>query len=176
MESVELMDIYDTERRRTGRTSPRGSRLGRDEYHCIVHVCIFDEEGRMLIQRRQITKQSWPGLWDVTAGGGVQAGERSHQAAEREVLEELGLQIRLKDLRPALTANFPHGFDDFYLLRQASPLSGLRLQKEEVMDARWATEKETLELLERGEFLPFLPEFLRTLFALNRSGLSFLTH
>lgn len=57
-------------------------------YHLVVHVCVFNQKGEMLIQQRQPFKQGWPNLWDVTMGGSALAGETSQQAAMRELKEE----------------------------------------------------------------------------------------
>ena len=51
-------------------------------------------------------------------GGGVDAGETSRQAAEREVREELGLALDLSGVRPSVTVNFDGGFDDFFLVER----------------------------------------------------------
>ena len=80
---MELWDVYDADRRRTGRVIERGNGFGYEAYHLIVHVCIFNAAGEMLIQRRASDKAYLPGLWDVSAGGSAVAGEDSWQARER---------------------------------------------------------------------------------------------
>ena len=65
----EIWDIYDENRNRTGKTVIREKAWGFEKYHLIVHVGIFDQDGRMLIQKRQKTKAAWPDLWEVSAGG-----------------------------------------------------------------------------------------------------------
>ncbi|HWQ79251.1 MAG TPA: NUDIX hydrolase [Anaerovoracaceae bacterium] len=59
-----------------------------------VRVVIPDEEGRILM-----VKQSHEGkdIWMVP-GGAIEAGENAVEAAVREVLEETGLEIRVKRL------------------------------------------------------------------------------
>ena len=68
----------------------------------VVHVCIFNGLGQMLIQQRSPEKTIWPELWDVSIGGGVDAGETSRQGAVREVGEELGYDLDLIGLRPEI--------------------------------------------------------------------------
>ena len=58
----ELWDIYDFKRQKTGRLIPRGKTLAQDEYHMTVHACIFNTEGKMLIQKRQPFKRGWSGM------------------------------------------------------------------------------------------------------------------
>ena len=86
---MEVWDVYDSNRRKTSKQIKRGSPLSDGEYHLVVHICIFNSAGEMLIQQRQSFKEGWPNLWDVTAGGSVLSGESSNQAASRELFEEL---------------------------------------------------------------------------------------
>lgn len=68
---MELWDVYDENRVKTGRTLERGKpeKIQKGEYRMVVHVCIFNSKGEMLIQQRQPFKRSWSGKWDLTVGG-----------------------------------------------------------------------------------------------------------
>ena len=161
---MELWDVYDADRRLTGRTAVRGEKLGNDDYHLVVHVCIFGSDGRMLIQQRQSCKRSYPDYWDISCGGCAISGETSQQAAERELFEELGIRLELTHARPHLTVNFDHGFDDFYLVIRDVELSSLRLQPEEVQTVRWADRDEIFAMLGDGSFIPFFRSMIDLLF------------
>ena len=161
---MELVDLYDENRVPLGRVAERHAKKAPGEYRMVVHVCIFNGLGQMLIQQRSPEKTIWPELWDVSIGGGVDAGETSRQGAVREVGEELGYDLDLIGLRPAVTVNFEGGFDDFFVVTRDLDLGDLRLQTEEVSDVRWATLEETLAMLENGQFIPYPPSFLRFLF------------
>ena len=54
--TVEYLDMYDEDRRPTGETVERFGGFPDGGLHMVVHVCVFDRRGRMLIQRRQETK------------------------------------------------------------------------------------------------------------------------
>ena len=97
---MELWDVYDKNRILTGRKIERGSKLGKDDFHLVVHICIFNLKNEMLIQQRQPWKNGWPNMWDLTVGGSALAGETSTAAAERETLEEIGYKIDLSNERP----------------------------------------------------------------------------
>ncbi len=161
---MELVDLYDENRVPLGRVAERHAKRAPGEYRMVVHVCIFNSLGQLLIQRRSPEKTIWPELWDVSVGGGVDAGETSRQGAVREVGEELGYDLDLTGLRPAVTVNFEGGFDDFFVVTRDLDLRNLRLQKEEVSDVRWATLEETMDMLARGAFIPYPPSFLQFLF------------
>ena len=169
---MELWDLYTKDRERTGKTMIRGEKPPVGFFRLAVHVCIFNSRGQMLIQQRQHTKFGWPGLWDVTASGSAIAGETSGEAAEREVKEELGVSIPFADLRPALTIHWPEGFGDIYLLEQDIDINTLILQTEEVIGVKWADENEIMELIAKGEFIPYYKDFIGLLFYLrNKSTL-----
>ena len=155
---MEIWDVYDVNRVRTGKTIVREKSWGFEKYHLIVHVAIFDQYDRMLIQKRQHRKAAWPDLWEISSGGSALAGEESYQAAERETFEELGIRIDLKNVRPHFTINYERGFDDFYTVvvdADRIDLAALRLQPEEVAQVRWASLEEVRRLQAQGSFVPY---------------------
>ena len=164
---MELVDLYDENRIPLGRTAERHAPKGPGEYRLVVHVCAFDSRGRLLVQRRTAEKRIWPGRWDVSVGGGVDAGETSRQAAEREFREELGYPLDLGNLRQSVTVNFDGGFDDFFIIQKDLDLSSLVLQKEEVAEVRYVTEEEAEAMAADGSFIPYPDGFLRFLFAMR---------
>lgn len=161
---MELVDLYNEDRIPLGRTAERSGPKNPGELRLVVHVCVFDSQGRLLIQQRAKKKYVWPELWDVSIGGGVDAGETSCQGAEREFQEELGYRLDLTGVRPSVTVNFPEGFDDFYIVRRDLDLSCLTLQREEVAGVRWASLTEVLAMHASGAFIPYPESFLRFLF------------
>ncbi len=167
---MERIDVYNASGARTGRTVDSARELGRDEYRLVIHLCLFDGSGRMLIQRRQSSCARWPGLWDVSVRGCAQAGETGWMAAEREAREELGLSLDLSGVRPALTVSFPHGYDELFLASVHTSVPELVLQPEEVAEVRWASEEEILRMRAEGRFTPFRTDYLRLLFRLREHG------
>ena len=166
---MEMWDVYDRDRCLTGRTMRRGDEFAPGDYHLVVHVCLFNAAGEMLIQQRQPFKQGWSGMWDVSVGGSAVAGERSQSAAERETLEEIGYQADLQGVRPHLTVNFRFGFDDYYLIEAPDLYPGrLTLQYEEVRQVKWASREEIIRLIEAGEFIPYHRSLIHLLFDMRR--------
>ena len=166
---MEFWDLYDRDRIPTGETHQRGKPLPEGRYHMVVHVVIFNSQGQMLIQQRQPFKEGWPNLWDITVGGSAVAGDTSRTAAQREVMEEIGLAIDLSGEQPKLTIPFDVGFDDIYTLVMDVDLTTLHLQESEVQAVRWASEEEILTMLADGRFIPYHKAFIQLLFALRHS-------
>lgn len=169
---MELWDLYDRDRQLLGRTMARGEKQPEGTCHLVVHICLFNSRGEMLIQQRQSFKSGWSNFWDLTVGGSAVAGESSRTAAEREVREELGLSLSLKGVRPALTVHFDQGFDDVYVLEREVDPAGLTLQIEEVQAVRWASLPEILEMVRAGAFIPYHESLLELLFFLRNHGRS----
>lgn len=79
--------------------------------HLAFSCHVFDEEGRILVTRRALSKRTWPGVWTNSFCGHPAPGETLEDAAIRRAGHELG--IRLSSLTLAV--------GDFrYLSRDAS--------------------------------------------------------
>ena len=163
---MEAWDLYTQDRVKTGQTMLRGDPVPEGLFHLQVHVCIFNEQGEMLIQQRQSTKRWYAGLWDYSVGGSAVAGDTSLAAAERETLEELGLRVSLAGRKPAVTRWYGAMIDDYYILPLNVALSDLHLQREEVQAVRWASQEDILTLLAQGQFCPNPPGMIALLFNL----------
>lgn len=161
---MERFDLYTEDRRLAGRTMERGERTPDGFYRLVIHVCIFGTDGRMLIQQRQPFKATWSNLWDVSVGGCAVTGDTSRTAAEREVREELGLDIDLAGVRPVLTLCWDHGFDDYYVLTKDLNSATLTLQPEEVQAVRWAEKDEILKMIDDRLFIPYEKGLIELLF------------
>ena len=163
---MELLDIYDLNRKRTGRTIPRGGEVREGERLLVVHVCVMSPDHRLLIQKRQLTKDRYPGCWDLSAGGFVRSGEDSLDAVRRELREEMGLHVGPDAVAFLFTEPFSYVLDDFYLAEADVPIGALRLQEEEVSEAMWASQPEVEAMIRDGRFVDYSPEVIRRVFAL----------
>lgn len=167
---MEMFDIYTENREKTGRTIERGNKFAKGDYRFVVHACILNNKGEMLIQQRQPFKSSWANMWDLTAAGSVIAGETSKQAVQRELFEELGIEIDFSDIRPQLTMNFEEGFDDIYIIKcDDININTLKLQYEEVQCVKWASMKEIEEMLHKGIFIPYYEALLNLIFSMKNN-------
>lgn len=161
---MEIFDLYDALRQPTGQTMIRGSKTPDGFYRLVVHVCIFNQKGQMLIQQRQPFKEGWSNLWDITVGGSVICGETSQQGAHRELLEELGLEVDFSSAVPAFSTTFQGGFDDIYILKAEPDISSLQLQQEEVQAVAWAEKEQILAMIDNKTFIPYSKVFIEYLF------------
>ena len=161
---MELWDLYDLDRHKTNQTMIRGDRQPEGFYRIIVHICIFNSDGKMLIQQRQPFKDGWSNMWDITVGGSAVSGDDSRSAAHRELLEELGIDYDFSGMRPVLTVNFKAGFDDMYVINKDLDLDDLKLQYEEVQAVKWANKDEILKMIDEDSFIPYHKALIELLF------------
>ncbi len=164
---MEYFDLYDENRFPLNKKIERGSLINNGEYRYIVNICILNDKNQMLIQQRQSNKKNWPNLWDISVGGCVVSGETSKQGAHRELFEELGINYDFSKTRPKFTINFKNGFDDIYILNMNVNLKDVKLQKEEVQNAKWATCEEILRMIDENKFIPYYKSYINMLFELK---------
>lgn len=158
---MEYWDIYDAEKKRTGRTMKRNDWCLKDgEYHLSVLGVVARLDGRYLITKRVMTKAWAPGWWEVS-GGAAQAGEDSRDAVLREVREETGLDVSGAEGGYVFTyhrENPGEGdnyFVDVYRFVLDFDEKDLKLQREETDGYRLATAEEIKALAEQGIFLHY---------------------
>jgi isopentenyl-diphosphate Delta-isomerase len=72
--------------------------------HRSVGVLIYDDQGRLLLQKRSLTKDTDAGKWGISAAGHVRKGQTYRQAIERELKEELGVKLPLKKVKKRILA------------------------------------------------------------------------
>lgn len=166
---MEYVDLFDKNRQPLNKKAIKYTPLNEGEYQVIVHVCIFNSKGEMLIQKRASDKIDWPNMWDISSGGGVMAGEASEHAAERELYEELGIQISLKEERPYFTVHYPKGFDDYYLIDLDLPIEAFKIPLDEVLGIRWASLSDIKKMMEDGLFIKYNPGFIDLLFSMKNN-------
>lgn len=61
-----------------------------------VLILVFNSKGQVWTQLRPKHKKHYPGVWDISACGGVISGETPEQAAQRETQEEMGITVDLQ--------------------------------------------------------------------------------
>ena len=158
----EYWDIYDKDRRKTGRFQERGKPpASPEDYHLVVEIWLRNSKGEVLLTKRHPEKH-YGGLWECT-GGSVLAGEESLAAAMREVKEEIGVDLTHGNpgvllaslsIRREVPGQYSAHYD-VYLFERDIPLEALTLQPEEVADAKWVTEEALRQMEEGGELAPF---------------------
>jgi isopentenyl-diphosphate delta-isomerase type 1 len=146
----ELFDVVDLNDCVVGQ-SPRREVHARQLLHRAIHVLIHDAAGHLFLQRRSPAKDTFPGCWDSSCSGHVDAGEDYPAAARRELGEELGWHDESLPLRPLLKLNGSvatgHEFIQVFIM---GPVSGpFHLNADEITEGRWIVPEDLDRLLAR---------------------------
>lgn len=99
---MELLDIVDENGKPTGETVERKTAHSEGIRHRTAHVWIVrksDEGAEVLLQKRAMNKDSFPGRYDTSSAGHIQAGDEPEESAIRELHEELGIKASVDDLQ-----------------------------------------------------------------------------
>ena len=156
---MELWDIYDINKNKTGRTMIRNDwTMAEGDYYLSVLGVIHRPDGRFLITRRAMDKAWAPGWWEIP-GGGVKSGETSFEAVCREVLEETGVDVskaeggyRFCYHRENKGQNY---IVDIYRFEMDITEKDVRLQTDEDIDGKFATLDEIKKIAQEGKFLHY---------------------
>ena len=162
---MENLDIVDESGRPTGKTVERDTAHREGILHRTAHVWIVRKKQNgygVLLQKRSMEKESFPGLYDTSSAGHIPAGDEPVESALRELSEELGVQASPDELRQIGTFRIQyekefHGhlfrdneFTTVYVLESPVRTEDMRLQESEVSEVRWFDLEEVWEEIQHN--------------------------
>lgn len=152
---AELWDIYDINKKKTGRFAERNAdQLKEGEYHIVVTGIILNAKNEILISKRAPHK-THPLMWECS-GGSILAGETSLEGMLRELKEELGIEFTSKEaifLKEIRRDKIPPDFKDLWLFRKEIDINDLTFPDGEAIDAKWVTIDEFMEMFNNKEII-----------------------
>ena len=163
---MEYLDIVDENGKPTGKTVSREEAHAKGIMHRTAHVWIVRPTGdgyEVLLQKRSEKKESYPGMYDTSSAGHIQAGDEPLESALRELEEELGIRAEAEDLHFADTFRNQyeepfHGqmFKDnevsfVYVYEKPVEISDMTLQEEEIESVAWFKLDQVIEAVEQHD-------------------------
>lgn len=149
---MELLDICDEFGVPTGKTVERSVAHREGINHRTAHVWVVrvrDERVEVLLQKRALNKDSFPGRYDTSSAGHIKAGDEPLSSAIRELYEELSIKCAEEDLIEIGKFNVEYDkvfngkmFKDrecafVYIYKNEIDIESLKLQEEEIIDVKW---------------------------------------
>jgi len=94
----DLLILVDQQDNEIGYDTKLACHDGEGRLHRAFSIFIFDDRGRLLLQRRAARKRLWAGFWSNSCCSHPRKGESLDLAVHRRLDEELGLQCPLRRL------------------------------------------------------------------------------
>ena len=158
----EYFDIVDQNGNPTGETIERNVAHANGIWHRTSHVWLLrlkDNKLQILLQKRTMSKDSFPGCYDISRAGHIPAGVNFVSSALRELQEELGITARPEELilcgdRKIITDDIFHGkpfhdrqYSRVFVLWRDKDESEFVLQSEEIDSVKWLDFNACLEAI-----------------------------
>ena len=163
---LELFDICDERGATSGHVMERKMVHRSGAFHRTVHMWVVQKRKdgglEVLVQKRSADKDAYPGCYDISSAGHIQAGDSFENAAVREIYEELGINEKKEDFRfigyheGYISASFwgetfiDHELSAVYLYEKPVEISALTLQESEVEEVCFMDYEKVLEKMQDG--------------------------
>lgn len=156
---MELVDVLNDKREKIGKICDRNG-LNNGEYRLSVHIWIMNKNNEILLQKRNMNLKMYPGMWENT-GGAVKHGESSFKAINREVKEELGLEVKKE--KTIFIASFKRSKDfvDVWLLKDDIKIEDIKLQKDEVCDVKFVNIDLFNKMYDNGDIIQSSTDYFK---------------
>lgn len=139
---MERWDVYDREGRKQPGSLVRGEPIPPGQYHLVSCIVVRHRDGDFLLMKRAPTKEHYPNIWEIGAGGSVLQGETAEAAARRELAEETGVTGETWSYLGRYVER--DTIYEGYLCITNQDKTSVRLQEGETVDYRWLTQREFL--------------------------------
>ena len=165
----ELIDVLDERTgEKTGETIYKSEAHKKGIWHGSIHVLIVNNDRtETLLQKRCAEKKLYPNMWDIAVGGHIGAGEDDLTSAKRELEEELGLnpnELKLEKvdrISEKLNNNgvISNEYVSIFIAYADIDIRDIKLQVEEVSEAKWCNKEELNKYIENEEIIPHIREY-----------------
>jgi isopentenyl-diphosphate delta-isomerase type 1 len=144
----EIFDVVNERDEVVGQNTRRAVHA-RGLRHRAVHVLVFGPDDRIFLQKRSMTKDTFPGAWDSSASGHVDSGEDYDACAVRELREELGLIATAPPRRLFKIAACAATGQEFVWVYQLESDGPFALHPEEIERGEWFGRGQVTDWIEK---------------------------
>lgn len=153
----EIIYIVD-ENNKFVRKATRKEVMERGLLHRHARLIIVNKDEKLLVQKRSLSKDKYPGYWDVRVAGTVKEGDGYESTAMHELYEEVGI-TGISNIQLMLSLMFKFTFHslEYNVLCKVYKIQydgKLKLQEEEVDEAKYMSIEEIKNIIEKEPFHP----------------------
>lgn len=161
---MEILDVYDQNKKKTGKTIERTYpiNIGHNEFYLCVRCWIITQDNKVLIIQRNANKihgEKWENI-----GGCAKKGENSREAIKREVNEEIGLNIDEREFKILKEEQGENFFKDIYYSKLKLNINDISICEDEVMNFKIVSIDELKLLVDKNEFSAWSVSSLKQLY------------
>lgn len=152
---MELIDIVDKNGNFTGEIMDKEEAHDKNLLHNEIAVFIINNKKQVLFQKRSANKRFNPNKWGLCAGH-VASKESLENAALRELKEEIGIDISIKDLeilseKELTLKNSNSHITYFYYIKSDLNESDFIIQTEELSEVKWFDISEVIDMINKED-------------------------
>lgn len=157
----EMFPVVDEQGTLIGAVSRGEAHSGSKILHPVVHLHVFNSKGELYLQHRPAWKDIQPDKWDTSCGGHVDLGENVEMALEREVREELGIDVQVPERLEPYVFESDREKELVYPHRMVYD-GDIHPSQSELSGGRFWSRQEILDSMGKGVFTPnFEQEYKR---------------
>jgi isopentenyl-diphosphate delta-isomerase len=162
--NVGIVDLVDAEGRSHGVRPVADAHRNPGVLHRAFSVLLLREGNEMLLQRRAVSKERWPGFWSNSCCGHPRSPGTLVDDAKRRVFEELGIHVGALDhagsfvYRATLREWTEYEYDHVLIGNIAGAASFLQPDPKEIGELQWHSLHDSLDAV--SPVTPWLPKVL----------------
>ena len=155
----EIFPIVNEQGETIGAATRKECHSGSFLLHPVVHLHIFNSQGELYLQKRNMSKDIQPGKWDTAVGGHVNLNENVEDALYREAGEELHISgfVPVFAFRYVFRSEVEQELVNSYYTRYSGEINP---DKSEISEGRYWKSEEIKSAIGKNIFTPnFESEF-----------------
>ena len=156
---MEKIDLYNSDKQKLDKVFIREKdKLLENEYYLLEQAWIINNKNEVLLTQRNFNK-SYGGMWEAITGH-VKSGETDLEGIQREISEEIGLNIEKNELRFFKSFICNQAIIDVWIIKKDVNLKDLSLKNDEVINAKFVSILEFKTMLNTNKIISNLSYFL----------------
>jgi len=153
----EILDVVNESNEIVG-SAPRKGIHKTSLLHRSAHIFLLDSQGRIWLEKRALTTDTFPGYYNSSAAGHISQGESYLLGAQREAEEELGIESLELEQKHTLAAS-PETSNEFVAFFIAKSDAKPRVNEEATTSLEPYSIAQIDQMIANGE--KFVPIFLK---------------